>query len=148
MDAYRDVMMKLEKHEILLGALLVVYSAMDISAPMWLNDFVVSEIGSIVVVLVALSFFLYLNPVIAVIGLVAAYELINRARRSTHIGGSMVNYLPKTQPDCSDLNAYNQFSTTLEQEMVAKMAPLVGPSVSQVTYKPVLDNDHDASPLH
>lgn len=148
MDAYRDVMKKLANHEIILGLLLVAYSAMDISAPMWLNDFVVSEIGSIVVVLVALSFFLYLNPVIAVIGLVATYELINRARRSTHFGGSMINYLPKTQPDCSDLNAYNQFSTTLEQEMVAKMAPLVGPSVSQVTYKPVLDNDHDASPLN
>jgi hypothetical protein len=147
MEAYNVVMKKLSNHELILGGLLAVYSVFDVQAPQWLNEFIVSDFGSIVLILFTLSLFLYVNPIIAILGLVAAYELIKRSRMDTHHGDSMISYLPKTQPGCSDLNAYNQFSTTLEQEMVQKMAPLVGPSVGAVSYKPHMDSDHDASPI-
>ena len=49
----------------------------------------------------------------------------------------------------SQFTAFNQFPYTLEQEVVAKMAPIVrsGSSLSSASYKPLLDNLHDASPL-
>ena len=148
MDAYNDVMKKLSNHELILGALLAIYSVFDIQAPQWLNEFIVSDFGSLVLILFTLSLFLYVNPIIAILGLVAACELIKRSRSDTHQNNNMISYLPKTQPDCRDLNAYNQFSMTLEQEMVEKMAPLVGPSVSSVSYKPNVESDHDASPIN
>jgi len=147
MEAYNDVMKKLSKHELILGGLLAIYSVFDVQAPQWLNEFIVSDFGSILLILVTLSLFLYVNPIIAILGLIAAYELIKRSRLDTHQNGSLISYLPKTQPGCTDLNAYNQFSMTLEQEMVQKMAPLVGPTVGSVTYKPNMNNDHDAAPI-
>jgi len=147
MEAYNDVMKKLSNHELILGGLLAIYSVFDIQAPHWLNEFIVSDFGSIVLILFTLSLFLYVNPIIAILGLIAAYELIKRSRNDTHQNYNLISYLPETQPGCRDLNAYNQFSMTLEQEMVQKMAPLVGPSVGNVSYKPNMDNDHDASPI-
>ena len=50
----------------------------------------------------------------------------------------------------SQFTAYNQFPYTLEQEMVAKMAPAksAGFSLSQASYKPLMDNLYDASPVN
>lgn len=148
MDYYRDLMKKAQAHELVLSGLFVIYSGLDIEAPAFINDFINSGLGVIVVIAFALSLFMYLNPIVAILGLVACYELIRRARSGAMISpDAMINYLPKTQPNCRDLNAYNQYSKTLEQEMVEKMAPLTGPSVGNVTYRPEVEDDHDASPI-
>jgi len=49
----------------------------------------------------------------------------------------------------SQFTAFNQFPYTLEQEVVAKMAPIVrsGSSLTSASYKPLLDKLYDASPL-
>lgn len=148
MDIYRDLMRKARAHELVLGGLFVIYSGLDIQAPEFLNEFASSSVGVIVIIAFAISMFMYLNPIVAVLGLVACYELIRRSRGGSLVTpDEMIDYLPKTQPDCRDLNAYNQFSKTLEQEMVAKMAPLVGPSVGNVSYRPDMEDDHGASPI-
>jgi len=149
MEVYSGLMKKAQAHELILGGLLIVYSAFDIRAPDAVNRFVSTTLGSILVILLAISLFLSVNPLIGIIGLIAAYELIRRSRNNyLSSDKALINYLPQTDSNCRDLNAYNQFGPTLEEEMVAKMAPLVGPSVGSVTYKPLMDDDHDATPLN
>lgn len=148
MEVYNDIMKKLGAHEVILGGLFAFYSIFNIEAPQDINEFISSDLGAMVLILVTLSLFLYMHPIVAILGIVAAYELVTRARKDKLVGDDMINYLPRTQPGSTDLNAYNQYSTTLEQEMVQKMAPLVGPSVGNVTYKPRVENDYDASPIH
>lgn len=148
MDTYRELMKKARAHELVLGGLFVLYSGLDVGTPDFLADFANSNIGVIVILAFAISLFLYLNPIVAVLGLVACYELIRRSRGSSLVTpDEMISYLPQSQPNCRNLNAYNQFSKTLEQEMVEKMAPLTGPSVGNVSYRPEVENDHDASPV-
>lgn len=148
MDIYRELMRKARAHELVLGGLFVIYSGLDIEAPDFINEFASSQIGLFFIVVFAISMFLYLNPVVAILGLVACYELIRRSRGGSMVTpDEMIRALPKTQPGCTDLNAYNQFSKTLEQEMVEKMAPLTGPSVGNVSYRPEVENDHDAAPV-
>jgi hypothetical protein len=50
----------------------------------------------------------------------------------------------------SQFTAFNQFPYTLEQEVVAKMAPIVrsGSSLTPPSYKPLLENLYDASPVN
>jgi hypothetical protein len=50
----------------------------------------------------------------------------------------------------SQFSAFNQFPYTLEQEVVKKMAPIVrsGSTLSKPSYKPLLDNLYDASPIN
>jgi hypothetical protein len=59
-------------------------------------------------------------------------------------------YAPSEEKKMSQFTAYNQFPYTLEQEMVAKMAPAKssGFSLSQASYKPLMDNLYDASPVN
>jgi hypothetical protein len=49
----------------------------------------------------------------------------------------------------SQFTAFNQFPYTLEQEVVAKMAPIVrsGSSLNTASYKPLIDNNYDATNL-
>jgi len=62
---------------------------------------------------------------------------------------NLASYAPSEVKKESQFTAFNQFPYTLEQEVVAKMAPIVhsGTSIHAASYKPVLDNLHDASPL-
>jgi hypothetical protein len=84
------------------------------------------------------------HPIIGVVGLFAAYELI---RRSSHSSGSLAieRYLPTELKKSGHFSAFNQFPVTLEEEVVKQMAPLVetaGPSNLQ--YNPMSDDIHDA----
>jgi hypothetical protein len=63
-------------------------------------------------------------------------------------------FLPSETKKGSEISAYNftpqnQFTYTLEQEIVKKMAPILGGgSVTNSTYKPLLENLHDAASLN
>lgn len=149
MDFYNNLMKKGRQHELLLAGLFIVYSVLDIQTPQFLADLINSKLGSLVVMIIAFSLFLYVNPIVAILGIIAAYELVKRSMIKGGSSDSFIQYLPKYDPQCPDLNAFNQFAPTLEQEMVNKMAPLVGPSASPyATYRPNLDNDHDAAPVN
>ena len=89
------------------------------------------------------------NPLLAVLSLFVAFDLIRRS--STETGSAALQkYAPSEEKKSSQFTAYNQFPYTLEQEVVAKMAPIKnsGSSMSQSSYKPVLDNTYDASSIN
>jgi hypothetical protein len=148
MEYFRGAIKGLSNQDILLGGLFILYSGLDVQSPSWINDFASSDMGKIILVVFALSFFMYMKPVIAILGLVAVYELIRRANHATGLyPENKFHFLPSTQPDCRDLNAYNEYEPTLEQEMVQKMAPLTGPSVGELSFRPELEDNHNAKTL-
>ena len=60
--------------------------------------------------------------------------------------------MPSEEKKESQFTAYNQFPYTLEQEIVKKMAPIhrMGGTTlfeSKPSYKPLLEDLHDASPI-
>jgi len=149
MDFYNKLMKKGRQHEILLAGLFIAYSVLDIQTPSVLADMVGSKLGSLLVMVIAFSLFFYVNPIVAILGIVAAYELIKRSMFKSSSSDSFMQYLPSSNTSCPDLNAFNQFAPTLEQEIVNKMAPLVGPSANpNAVFKPNMDNDHDAAPIN
>ena len=146
MEYIRGATKGLKNQELLLGGLFLAYSGLDVEAPAWLNELATSNIGKILLIALAVSLFKYLKPVVAVLGLVAIYELIRRANNATGLyPESMFNFLPSTQSNCRDLSVYNEYENTLEEEIVSKMAPLTGPSVGEVSYRPELEDTHDAA---
>jgi truncated hemoglobin YjbI len=78
----------------------------------------------------------------------AAFDLIRRSSESTGLD-SLQKYVPTEEKKMSRFNAFNQFPYTLEQEMVAKMVPMrnSGSSITQSSFKPVLDDLHNAVSL-
>lgn len=105
-----------------------------------------SNLAQILIYLFGLGVTVYYNPIVGVLTLFAAYEMIRRSKTSTH-GEAVYKYLPSQDKVDKTLNSLNQFPITLEEQVVSTMAPLVldgpaGPS----SYLPVLDKT-DASLL-
>jgi hypothetical protein len=89
------------------------------------------------------------NPILAVIAALVAFDLMRRSSDTTGLA-ALQAYAPSEQKKISQFTAFNQFPYTLEQEVVARMAPLVrsGSPLTSATYKPLLDNLYDASPIN
>jgi hypothetical protein len=89
------------------------------------------------------------HPILAVLALFVAFDLIRRSTLTTGLD-ALQKYAPTEEKKASQFSAFNQFPYTLEQEVVAKMAPVMqsGSSITQASFKPILDDLHDASPVN
>jgi hypothetical protein len=137
---------KVEKREhLIFVVLLIIYILLDIKLPTIAVSAVDNIYGKIMLYLLALYIFLYVNKVAGVLAIIAAYTMISRASKQSGTF-AVRNYLPSEESKVLDFAKYNDFPYTLEEEEVARMAPLVRNETSTGSdYKPVLDALHDAS---
>ena len=138
--------------ELVLAILFIIYLIMGYQTPEPVASMLDSLVGKVVIFVIVIYMFMNHNPVLAVLALFVAFDLIRRSSATT--GDTMtINQLKKFAPSeknkMSQFTAFNQFPYTLEQEVIKKMAPVVKPgsSVSKASYKPLLENLYDASPL-
>ncbi len=132
--------------EIGLLIIFVLYIVFPFRTPAGIAGMIDSPLGMIVVFCVTLFLFFYTNPILGILYILVAYELI---RRSSSVGGgsdgtSIVQYVPSQDRKDAELRAMNPPQTkTLEEEMVDQRAPLpqVGRVSSNTTsdFKPVTD---------
>lgn len=134
--------------EVLLCILFIIYLIMGYQTPEPIANVVDTIVGKIVIFAVVVGLFMHAHPIVAVLGLLVAFDLVRRASMVTG-NDALSAYLPTEERKTSQLNAYNQFPYTLEQEMVKKMAPIVQTSsaLTKPSFSPVLDNLYDASPI-
>ena len=134
--------------ELILAILFVIYLLMGYKTPEPVANLVDTLVGKIVIIIIVIYMFIKTNPVLAVLALFVGFDLI---RRSSYVTGidALQKYAPTEEKKASQFTAYNQFPYTLEQEIVKKMAPILqtGSSLTKPSYKPVLENLYDASPL-
>jgi hypothetical protein len=138
---------KAEPAEIVLGILMIIFLLMGYKMPASISDVVDSFMGKIGMLLIVGYMFVYTNPILAVLALfVVVNIMMNESNFST---SQSIQYAPSEENKASQLTKFNQFPYTLEQEMVKKMAPIMKPgsSISKATYKPVLGNTYDATPI-
>lgn len=144
MELITNLMKPNNKHHLLLLVVMVLYIILNIKTPQMLASMIDNIYGNIGVVLVALYLLKTMNPIVGVVALYAAYELIQRSSARTG-SSAMKKYLPSQMKQDRHLSAFNQFPITLEEEVVKQMAPLVesaGPS--HLHYEPKNDNTHNA----
>ena len=128
--------------------LFVIYLVFDIYPTDTMAKYIDTPFGMASVLIITLYMFVSFSPVLGVIALFVAYEII---RRSAQINNRvvMIQYTPtqqRTNAELAEMNAPQP--TTLEEEMVATMAP-IGKS-SMISYqtsefKPVAEELHGAS---
>ena len=134
--------------ELALAILLIVYLVLGFRTPDAIAGMVDTLVGKIVLFVIVIFLFLHANPLLAVLALFVAFDLMRRSSVATGID-ALQKFAPSEEKRTSQFTAYNQFPYTLEQEVVAKMAPMVsaGSSLTQASYKPMLENLYDASPV-
>ena len=138
--------------ELVLAILFIIYLIMGYKTPEPVASMLDSLVGKIVMFVIVIYMFMNHNAVLAVLALFVAFDLIRRSSATT--GGTMTikqlkQFAPSEKNKMSQFTAFNQFPYTLEQEVIKKMAPIVKPgtSISKASYKPLLENLYDASPL-
>jgi hypothetical protein len=149
MNSFSGLFKKENVGELILGILFIIYIIIGKRPPKVVANAVSSLFGIAVIFLIVVYMFMYTNPILAILGLFVAYDLI---RRSGYVSNEnkMQKYMPSEEKKSSQFTAFHQFPYTLEQEVVKKMAPIVqsGTTLTKPSYKPVLNNLYDASPVN
>jgi hypothetical protein len=149
MESFSSLLKKEHMGELVLVVLFIIYLIMGLKTPEPVAGMVDTLVGKIVIFIVVIYLFMHANPILAVLALFVGFDLIRRSSMATGID-ALQRFAPSEEKKSSQFTAFNQFPYTLEQEVVAKMAPVMksGSSLSQASYKPLLDNLYDASPLN
>ena len=129
----------------ILTVLFVIYLILGLKTPVIIAQLIDTLFGKIIVILIAISLMIYTNPILGVIGLYVAYDLIRRSSIATGNYG-IDNYLPTEYSKHAKMTSYNQYPYTLEQEMVKKMVPVVSKDMSKASYEPIMNDTYDAAP--
>lgn len=146
MEGLDKIFKKEKTGELVLSLLFIIYIIFGYKTPALLAKAIDNIFGKVIVVIIAILLFAKCHPILGVLGFIVAYVLIKRSEIKTGTYG-IENYMPTEEKKASNLSFYNQFPYTLEEEMVSKMAPIEHTVSGKPSYSPVLENNHDASPI-
>lgn len=147
MDFLNTLSDKKNMPQLLLAGLFVLYLVMDFKTPDALAPIIDSNIGKIAVIIAALMLFAYSNPILGVLGLLVAYQLIRGASIKTGMAG-LEEYYPTEEKKWSPYSPAHQFPYTLEQEVVKNMTTeKFNTEYVKAPFRPTLEDTHDAAML-
>jgi hypothetical protein len=149
MEGSSGLFKKENMSQLSLAILFIIYLIMGYKTPEMIANIVDTLVGKIVIFIMVIVIFMNANPILAVLSLFVAFDLIRRSSSVTGID-ALKMYLPTEEKKSSQFTAFNQYPYTLEQEVVKKMAPIVqsGSSLTKASYMPTLENLHDASTIN
>ena len=149
MEGFSGLFKKENISQLALALLFIIYLIMGYKTPEPVANVIDTLVGKIAIFIMVIFMFMHANPILAVLSLFVAFDLIRRSSAVTGID-ALKKYLPTEEKKSSQFTAFNQFPYTLEQEVVKKMAPIVqsGSSLTKASYKPLLENLHDASTIN
>jgi len=129
--------------EIVLFVMFVSYLVFQPDTPIMISPFIDNIVGTIIIISIALYMLLFRHPVLGVLSIFVAYEMIRRTSVKTV---AMLQYTPE-QPikDAAMLRMNPPKEKTLEETMVEKMAPIGNGGVLLSNFSPVSENVHGAS---
>ncbi len=148
MDSFSSLFKKERMGELILAILFIIYLIMGYKTPQPVADAVDSLVGKIVVFLIVIYMFMHTHPILAILALFVAFDLMRRSSVTTG-SDALKRFAPTEQKKSSQFSAFNQYPYTLEQEVVKKMAPIIqsGSTLTKASFKPLLENNYDASPI-
>jgi energy-coupling factor transporter transmembrane protein EcfT len=128
--------------EILFLILFILYIVVPTEVPYEFASFIDSPLGMILLFLIVLFLFLYTNPVLGVLFIFVAYELI---RRSSLVSAktALTMFTPSEVNRAIEMEQMNPTKhVTLEEEIIRERAPFEKGSATDVAsspFKPVAD---------
>jgi hypothetical protein len=159
MEYLKNLFEKKNRGQLILTILLIIYLIMGTKVPYMLSSYINNPIAKVFIGLGAIAIFTHSNPILGVIILIVAFEIIRHSSSykylesdgySVEFNPSLAPYYPTEEKKWSPFSAQHQFPYTLEQEMVKKMTPMRPSNYDkqQYNFKPILDDLHDAAPVN
>jgi hypothetical protein len=122
----------------------ILYIVLPIQTPDFLAIAIDSSLGMLSIFIITVYLFFHVNPILAVVYIFVAYELLRRSSLVTGRTAIVMNTPSQERKDdeLQEMNPPPIFFPTLEEEVVSKMAPIgkSEPSVyQQSSFSPVSD---------
>ena len=142
---------KLEnQYQVVLAVIFIIYLMTNMNLPYGVTKIINTPVGTGVVIILALTLLYHSHPVVGVLGLLVAYEMIRVSGRTSPnlITNNLQPTFSNKSDDMQDMQPPRK--KTLEEEAVQNMVPLVRStpqSKAPSPYLPVLDSTHGASEL-
>lgn len=134
--------------QVILSVLFILYIISDKYLPTQVAQMIDTPYGKIAVILASLSLFAYANPLLAILGVIVAYYLIQTATKQTGTYGLEV-FEPTEQKKWESFEPRETHKYTLEEEIVKQRASQrFNSSYVKTPWKPVQDDIHGASPAN
>jgi hypothetical protein len=147
--------------DIVLFVIFILYIVVPVDTPLFMIDAVQSPLGILMIFVITLVLFVYVNPILAVLYIFVAYELLRRSQRTAHtiqyqegkrmeevaasnVPKQMIKPMTQYKPE----NIVLKQDSTLEEEVVKKMAPIGHSDPAMyisTSYKPVSEPVGSAS---
>ena len=149
MEYYKKFMEKKHMPESVVSVMFFLYLVSGYHMPSQVASLIDTMGGKIIIAVSAIVLLAFANPILGVLGLFVAYELIYRSSVQTG-SADLEKYYPTEEKKWSPFTPMHQFPYTLEQEVVKKMAPVRNSDMTpqQVSFKPILDNTHNAANIN
>jgi len=145
MEYFKELLDKRHMPQMVLTIIFIVYLLVGYNIPEPVASVIDTPVGKIVVIVMSLALFAYSNPILGVIGLLVAYQLIQSATIKTGMA-ALEKYNPTEEKKWTPFSPAHQFPYTLEQEVVKNMTTQkFNPTYVKAPWRPVLDDIHDAS---
>ena len=110
-----------KQHEMVIFVLLILYIVFTPSVPTALAEYAESTTGQVIVIILAITLFLSTNPVVGILGFLAAYEFIRRSSRVTGVYG-IETFSPTEKKKQDVMTAMNPAPLkSLEEELVESL---------------------------
>lgn len=140
---FSDFSRGLSKIEIALLVIFIVYLAYPFQTPRFIAPLVGSPLGLMIMFVVVVFLFFYTNPLLGVLYIFVAYELIRRSALMTNTP-TIIKNTPSETKRTNDMVKMNPSKErTLEEEVIANMVPArVAPlesAMSDSSFQPVAD---------
>ena len=141
-----DFLKSISPLEIILFIVFVVYILFPINTPDFLIPIINSSFGLAIILIATLYLFFYTTPILAVLSILVAYEIMRRSNKTQTIQSNVYvqDYQPPSQEKKDDkmMDMNPAKVETLEEEVILSMAPIGKSDPStymETSYKPIAD---------
>jgi hypothetical protein len=121
---FLDSLKTIQPFEIFLIIVFILFLILPFDLPFFITSFVDSPLGIIAVFIITVTLFIYTNPILGILFIFVAYELM---RRSALFSGhtSNLQYTPTQRVKDSEMRAMNPpQQKSLEEEVIEVRAPI------------------------
>ena len=139
---------KLTSLELILAAVFVLYIVLPINAPDAVANMIDSPLGMMGVFIVSIYLFFYCSPILAVLYIIVAYELLRRCCKQPSETAIQKHTPSQANKDVAMKQMNPAKKDTLEEELVDKMAPVGKSQMADYVmsgFSPVAENINGAS---
>ena len=112
--------------EIFAFVLFIIYVVVPIQTPLFIANIVNSQIGLLMILVITVSLFIYTNPILGVMYIFVAYELLRRSSLVNTPSSPLVvhNSLSESDKQVLMTRLNPEKTVSLEESVISQMAPL------------------------